>query len=133
MSLGRLLQIGSANLNPDPALVLATQEEQVSISYDALQHVCRTLTKKIQLVGLGSGDVVGLVSPHSLETAMALVGLATSGFTCAPMDPATSTKRFKEILKETSAKLLLVGGLFHELIFSAVSERQSRPQLKANF
>ena len=115
MSLNRLLQIG--DLKNDPALVLATQEEQESISYEALQQVCQDLADKLQLAGLGSGDVVGLVSPHSLETAMALVGLATSGFTCAPMDPATSTKRFEEILKETSAKLLLVGGFFHELIF----------------
>jgi acyl-coenzyme A synthetase/AMP-(fatty) acid ligase len=112
MSLTGLFQNGSPIEN-DRALVLARGEgPELSISFGDLHQSCNSLTEKLQLAGLVSGDVVGLVSPHSLDTAMALVSLATSGLTCAPMDPATSKGRFEEILKETGAKLLLVGALF---------------------
>jgi acyl-CoA synthetase (AMP-forming)/AMP-acid ligase II len=110
MSLADLLQIGSANLG-HASLVLATGEEEgLPIPYGALCQVSRQFVQELQSVSLGSGDVVGLVSPHSLETAMALVAVGTSGLTCAPIDPAISIKRFKEILEETCTKLLLVGG-----------------------
>jgi acyl-coenzyme A synthetase/AMP-(fatty) acid ligase len=109
MSLSGLFQFKLDNEH-NRALVLETGAEQLlSVSFADLRQVCENLADKLRLAGLGSGDVVGLVSPHSFETAMALVGLATSGCTCAPMDPATSVKRFEEILEETGTKLLLVG------------------------
>jgi acyl-coenzyme A synthetase/AMP-(fatty) acid ligase len=109
MSLIDLLPIGRLPIENDRALVLATGAGQLlSVSFGDLHQACENLSEKLRLAGLASGDVVGLVSPHSFETAMALVGLATSGCTCAPMDPATSTKRFEDILKETGAKLLMV-------------------------
>ncbi|KAL4522647.1 hypothetical protein Ndes2526B_g01009 [Nannochloris sp. 'desiccata'] len=108
MSLTGLLQIGSPIEN-DRALVLARGAgPELSISFGDLHQSCISLTEKLQTAGVVSGDVIGLVSPHSFDTAMALVGLATSGLTCAPMDPVTSKNRFEEILKETGAKLLLV-------------------------
>jgi acyl-CoA synthetase (AMP-forming)/AMP-acid ligase II len=112
MSLTGLFQNGSPIEN-DRALVLASGAgPELAISFEDLHQACISLTGKLQLAGLISGDVVGLVSPHSFDTAVVLVGLATSALTCAPMDPATSKRRFEEILKETGAKLLLVGGPF---------------------
>ena len=111
MSLSSLLKVEAANSNR--ALVLARGEgHEVSVSYATLQQSCDELSRKLQLAGLGSGDVVGLVSPRSLETAMILMGLAVSGLTCAPIDPSTSTQRFKKILEETGAKLVLVCASF---------------------
>jgi acyl-coenzyme A synthetase/AMP-(fatty) acid ligase len=112
MSLTGLLQIRRVIENDRRALVLASGTgPELSISFGDLHQTCISLTEKLQLAGLVSGDVVGLVSPHSFDSAVALVGLTTSGLTCAPMDPATSIGRYKEILKETGAKLLLVSGI----------------------
>jgi acyl-coenzyme A synthetase/AMP-(fatty) acid ligase len=116
MSLCSLLKVEAANSNR--ALVLASGEGHVvSVSYATLHQSRKELCDKLQLAGLGSGDVIGLVSPHSLETALILVGLAVSGLTCAPIDPSTSTQRFKKILEETGAKLVLVCASFLFLFF----------------
>lgn len=130
MSLTGLLQIGSPIEN-DRALVLARGAgPELSISFGDLHQSCISLTEKLQTAGVVSGDVIGLVSPHSFDTAMALVGLATSGLTCAPMDPVTSKNRFEEILKETGAKLLLVGGL---LPIFMKEDRLVQPRAITNF
>ena len=117
MSLCSILKIGAPTSRR--ALVLASGEGRhvLSLSYATLHQSCKELCDKLQLAGLGSGDVIGLVSPHSLETALILVGMATSGLTCAPIDPATSTQRFKKILEETGAKLVLVCVSFLFLFF----------------
>jgi len=112
MSLSSLLLTGAPSIS-DRALVLANGEGQVvSVTFGTLKQACNDIREKLKVAGLASGDVVGLVSPHSVDTATILVGLATSGLTCAPMDPSTSSQRFEKILKETGTKLLLVSGLF---------------------
>jgi acyl-CoA synthetase (AMP-forming)/AMP-acid ligase II len=110
MSLADLLQTGSANLN-NFALVHDTEGEVPPISYGDLHQACKTIADKLHLAGLASGDVVALVAPHSIHSAATMIGLVRCGLVCAPVDPATSSKRFKEVLEETGAKMLLVGHL----------------------
>lgn len=86
------------------SLILAT--------YDNLRAASDTIKCTLQEYGLAQGSVVGLLACHELNTAIALIGVITSGFTCAPLNPASTHEAIVITLKDAGASILIVRVFF---------------------
>ena len=119
--------VGSA-----PALVLAQGDGGRSpfsvVTYENLRITSKQLKENLEEIGLGATSVVGLLASHSLQTSIALVDLTTSGFACAPLNPALQSEGIVAALKDAGAEILIVslnlrlkGCLCqHQMFFGAV-------------
>lgn len=91
-----------------PALISCQPGENALVTHGELRELCATIKFQISKFSLAPGSAVGLVASHSLEIAIALVGVATSGYACAPVNPTLSSGLIASALKDAGVKLLLV-------------------------
>lgn len=81
-----------------------------SLSYGELDRRSHGLACILQELGVGRGDLVGVIAPPSIEMIIAIVGVLKLGAAYLPMDPATPAERFRAIVADSGIKALLVRG-----------------------
>ena len=88
------------------AIALAASERK-PLTYEGLRrHVAATL-RRLNELGIGRNDSVGIVLPNGPEIASAFVSIA-SGATTAPLNPAYREEEFEFYLSDLRAKALIV-------------------------
>ena len=98
-------QIGARS---SPALISWQPGNNAVVTHGDLRKLCTTINLQISKFNLAPDSTVGLVASHSLETAIALVGISTSGYPCSPLNPSLSRELIISALKDAGAKLILV-------------------------
>lgn len=91
-----------------PEAVALTAPERDDLTYSGLVEQVGRLTGHLQAQGVQPGDRVALVLPDGPELAVAFLA-ATSGFTCAPLNPRYRQEEFEFYLSDLKAKALVTG------------------------
>ena len=94
-----------AELNPESTAIAAPSAK--SLSYDSLSKLILRTGDRLNALGVGRGDRVGLLLPNCPEMATAFVAVA-SACTAAPLNIAYRADEFEFYLTDLKAKALLV-------------------------
>lgn len=94
-----------AQRNPNSTAITAPIAK--SLSYESLSKLILRTGDKLNALGVGRGDRVGLVLPNCPEMATAFVAVA-SACTAAPLNMAYRADEFEFYLTDLKAKALLV-------------------------
>lgn len=110
-----------------PALVATGRhgDERVPLSYEALDALADQEAGRFAAVGLGAGDVLGLVAGNTAEFVVALLGAARAGVVAAPLDPGLSDAELRLRVGDLGASAVLRGD---EVVTSAGAGRRARKE-----
>ncbi|CCN70372.1 non-ribosomal peptide synthetase [Vibrio nigripulchritudo] len=97
--------IESAARTPDAIAVI---NEDVSISYQALDRASDALGLQLQEMGAKSGDFIVVHMPKGWQQIVAVLAILKTGATYVPVDPKLPPQRVSDILKQTTAQTILV-------------------------
>jgi amino acid adenylation domain-containing protein len=89
---------------PD-AVALATEGEQ--LSYRQLNARANRLARRLQALGVGPGELVGVFMERSVEMIVGVLGILKSGAACLPLDPKYPGERLSFMLEDARAKVVL--------------------------
>ncbi|KAL7780614.1 hypothetical protein CFE70_010639 [Pyrenophora teres f. teres 0-1] len=78
------------------------------MSYSVLDNLSTTLAGYLVKIGVKPEDVVPLCFEKSMWTVVAMLAVLKAGGAFAPLDPDHPASRHKEILRQTSARVVLV-------------------------
>ncbi len=95
-----------ADLQPEAAALLAPGRP--ALTYRGLVEQAEAAAADLAAMGVRRGDRVALALPNGPEAAVAFLAVASLA-TCAPLNPAYSTREFEFYLSDLKARLLLVG------------------------
>ncbi len=95
------LQKGGDN---DPAI---GAPDRVDLNYGAFRSLIATTISRLNELGIGRNDAVGIVLPNGPEMATAFVATACAA-TAAPLNPGYRDEEYDFYLKDLSAKALIV-------------------------
>jgi non-ribosomal peptide synthetase component F len=86
-------------------IAAACAEEQLSyrVLNDTVNRVARVLISE----GIGTDDVVALLGPRGTTLMAAILGTLKAGAAYLPLDPAHPARRYKKILEQSEARLIL--------------------------
>jgi oxalate---CoA ligase len=91
----------------DPGAPALRAPERAPLSYAALNELVGSIVARLNALGIGRGDRVGIVLPNGPEMATAFLAVA-SGATAAPLNPGYRGDEFEFYLKDLRAKALIV-------------------------
>ena len=86
---------------------IALQWEDETLDYAALDRVSGELAARLRARGVGPEVLVGLVADRSLEMVIGLLAILRAGGAYLPLDPETPEERFRFILEDSAAPLVL--------------------------
>ena len=89
---------------PD-AVALKFQGQQ--LTYGELNQRANRLAHRLTSLGVGPEDVVGLCVERSPDMVVAMLGILKAGGAYLPLDPAHPAERRANVLRDSSAKVLL--------------------------
>uniref|UniRef100_A0A7S0L8F5 4-coumarate--CoA ligase n=1 Tax=Coccolithus braarudii TaxID=221442 RepID=A0A7S0L8F5_9EUKA len=92
-----------------------------TIKFDELEPMIRKCAAGLAARGLGKGDVIGLLSPNSIDYPIALFGAATVGATVTTLNPLYTPFEISRQLKDANARQLYVSGPLLEKAYEAVA------------
>ncbi len=119
-----------ARLTPDRPAV----EDDISmLTYAKLDHCATALAARL---GVGSGSVVGVATPRSLHTAVAVLGVLKAGAAYLPLDLTYPRARTAAMLEHSRASVVvstpdMLGGLVLPTGVSAVDVSDNSGQYQA--
>ena len=87
--------------NPDAIAVL---DDQASQTYAELDRKSNELANYLQLLGIGTGDLVGLCCDRNVDTPAMLVGIMKSGAGYVPLDPDYPVDRLIYMVENSEVK-----------------------------
>ena len=87
---------------------IAVEYRDKSITYKELNAKANGLGRKLRNLGVGCDDFVGIIAERSLEMIEGIYGILKSGGAYVPIDPVYPSERTAYILKDCSAKAVLV-------------------------
>ena len=90
--------------NPDKTALVF--EEQV-LSYSELNQRATDIADRLNAIGVGTGDVVGLFIQRSPEMVAAVFGILKSGAAYLSLDPSYPAERNEYCLKDSEAKAVV--------------------------
>ncbi len=98
---------------PDHLAVISTQEQ---LTFQQLNERANQLAWVLQQQGVGPNVLVGLCMTRSTQMIIGLLGILKAGGAYLPLDPENPSARFKHMLQESQAILLLTQqGLLQQL------------------
>jgi oxalate---CoA ligase len=101
-TVAELLQVGHAT-----APALRAPEGRATLSYGALRALAEATVARLNGLGIGRHDRVGIVLPNGPDMAAAFVAIA-AGCTTAPLNPSYKAEEFEFYLSDLNAKALVV-------------------------
>ncbi|GAB4583081.1 hypothetical protein Ntsu_09130 [Nocardia sp. IFM 10818] len=84
---------------------IAVRAGDRSLSYRALDEASSRLARELIAHGAGPGELVVVGIPRSLESVVALWGVAKTGAAYLPLDPSYPAERIAHILSDSGARL----------------------------
>ncbi|WP_053079585.1 non-ribosomal peptide synthetase [Brevibacillus brevis] len=86
------------------------------LTYGQLHASSNRIAHALHHRGIGEGDVVVVMAERSLELITGLLGVLKAGAAYTPVDPGYPAERLRYLLRNSSAKLLLVQRTFRDRI-----------------
>ncbi|WP_347242226.1 AMP-binding protein, partial [Streptomyces sp. IB2014 016-6] len=77
------------------------------LSYGELEERSNRLAWGLRGLGIGRGDVVGVLLPRSVDLVVALLGVLKSGAGYVPMDPGYPAERVEFMVADSGVSLVL--------------------------
>jgi acyl-CoA synthetase (AMP-forming)/AMP-acid ligase II len=90
-------------------------------TYGQLNQMIHAFAGGLQARGLGPGDTIALMSPNIPEFAIVFHGAAVAGVAVSTVNPTYTPEEVRFQLVDSSAKLLITIGLFHDVATEAIS------------
>ncbi|MAU50809.1 MAG: acyl-CoA synthetase [Roseovarius sp.] len=87
-------------------LLSGPQDKAVTLTWQQFHDQCCQAANLFRSLKIGEGDVVGLVLPNTIETAVATIGAAIAGIV-NPINPLLEPEQISAILRETGAKVVV--------------------------
>ena len=101
------------NANPDKIAVVACDK---TLTYSQLNEEANSIAHSLIAMGIGKGDIVGLMLPRKSHLLSALFGILKSGASYLPIDPDHPEDRIQYMLADSGAKLCIDEKNIAELI-----------------
>jgi acyl-CoA synthetase (AMP-forming)/AMP-acid ligase II len=95
-------------------IAVGTSDLRTAISYRQLDTLVRSAAEQLSRLGLSRGDTIAFVSDNSVELAVGLLAIVSSGARVAPLNPALTPPELSTRLSALSARALLVPKLHAE-------------------
>lgn len=83
--------------------------ENSSITYEELNKKANILAHYLIKQGFGAKDIIGIMINRSIELAIGLLAISKIGACYLPIDPEYPKNRIEYMLKDSNAKIVLVG------------------------
>jgi len=93
-----------AEMTPDKIAVCYKNDY---LTYRQLNEKANQLARFLVEKRVGAETIVGLLTTHSLETVIALIGIGKAGGAFLPIDPNNPPERMRYILQDANATILL--------------------------
>ncbi|MCE3199502.1 amino acid adenylation domain-containing protein [Paenibacillus sonchi] len=107
-----------AEKTPDAVAVTCKNEH---LTYKQLNEKANQLARFLIEKGVGRETIVGLLTAHSLETVIGVLGIGKAGGAFLPIDPGNPAERLDYILQDAGAEFLLTNlSLVDECSFDGV-------------
>ncbi|MBE0453909.1 acyl-CoA synthetase [Roseovarius autotrophicus] len=87
-------------------LLSGTTDKAVTLTWQQFNDQCCQAANLFRSLKIGEGDVVALVLPNTIETAVAIIGGAIAGIV-NPINPLLEPEQIAAILRETGAKVVV--------------------------
>ncbi|MDM0053598.1 non-ribosomal peptide synthetase/type I polyketide synthase [Variovorax sp. J22R115] len=108
--------------SPDATAVLLA-EGGARLTYRDLDRRANRLAHRLLRLGVGPGEVVGVLAERSLELVVGLLGILKSGGAYLPLDPDHPPRRLARMVSDAGARVLLthgrVGGEANDVVEAA--------------
>lgn len=88
----------------------AVVESAGSVTFAELERGSRRIAEELERSGIESGSVVPVVAAAGTPLLTAMLGILRHGSTYIPVDPLTPVERFRRVLSDSGASLILVSG-----------------------
>ncbi len=86
----------------------------VSLTYGELDIEAEAVARRLRAGGIRPGNIVGLLSEHSVPLVYGILGILKAGAAYLPMDPRSPRRRINFMLADSAAQGLLISPLFHD-------------------
>lgn len=104
----RVHEIFEAQVKKTPNSTAVTCGEQ-SLTYKELNELSNSLARSIITKGIQGDNIVPIISYNSIYTIIGILAVLKSGAAYLPIDPKIPKERIEYIVKDSKAKLVLVG------------------------
>ena len=102
----RVLERASSSPHATAVRELAGRE----VSYAELEGRVRRLAGVLRARGVERGSLVGILLPRSIDAVVSFLAVHAAGGAFVPLDPAAPARRLEFIVRDSGAKVVLVGG-----------------------
>lgn len=85
----------------------AAQDLNRSLSYAELETEARAFAEQLGDLGIGDGDVIGIMLPNSVELLVAMLGAWIAGVAATPVNPTLTQREVSYQLEDAGARLLV--------------------------
>ncbi len=97
---------------------IAVVFQDKSLTYKVLNEKANQVALRLKENGLQSGEIVGIMTEHSLEMIIAIIAAIKSGCPYLPIDPSYPTERIRYMLEDSRTHTLLTQEKYMEnLVF----------------
>lgn len=87
---------------------IAIRHNHRVLTYRELNEQANQLARVLVNKGIGTEEIVGLLTVHSIETVIGILAILKAGGSYLPIDPSFPKDRIKYMLQDSGAKLLLM-------------------------
>jgi long-chain acyl-CoA synthetase len=91
-----------------PALVAVSRDGPVTLSSAGLAEKIRTLANGLMAIGIGPGEMVGLVAPNGFDWVVARLALGAAGAVAVALDDLASDEELSDFVKEAGCRRWLI-------------------------
>ena len=100
---------------PDHIAAVSTEPETQSLTYCHLNERANVVARLLRQQGVGADIMVGILSEHSLEMLIGVLGILKSGAGYLPLNPDYPAERIQFMISDCRCSLLLTYGQHREI------------------
>ena len=89
-------------------MAIGTSDLKLVLDYRQLDELVRSAAKQLSQLGIHRGDLIALISDSTIEFAVGLLALLSSGAMVAPLNPALTLSDLRVRFSELPVRALLV-------------------------
>ncbi|NIP95215.1 MAG: AMP-binding protein, partial [Akkermansiaceae bacterium] len=93
-----------ARINPG---AVAVSDRERALTYQQLNRHADAVAGRLREMGLGTGSVIALLLPRSVETVIGIVGILKAGAAYLPIDPRFPDERVRFMLEDSGARAVV--------------------------